>query len=61
MLQLCVEQYGTVSPGCRYVLTIRSVKILHKSDKTSLTVIRIAVSLTLSEKWPLGQPTLWIH
>ena len=34
-------------PVCRYVLTIISVKILHKSDETSLRVTRIAVSLTL--------------
>ena len=52
MLQLCFKRCGSVSPICCYVLTIISVKILHKSDKTSLTVTRIAVSLTLSEKWP---------
>ena len=47
MLQLSVERWGRVSPVCRYVLTIISVKILDKCDETSLTVIRIAVSLTL--------------
>ena len=47
MLQLCVERCGSVSPVCRYVLIISSVKILHKCDETSLTVISIAVRLTL--------------
>ena len=46
-LQLCVERCASVSPICRYVLTIINVKILHKCDETSLTVIRITVSLTL--------------
>ena len=44
MLQSCKV---LVSPVCRYVLTMVSVKILHKCDKASLTVTRIAVSLTL--------------
>ena len=48
MFQLCVERYGSVFPVCRCVLTIISVKILLKSDQTSLTVICIAVSLTLT-------------
>ena len=47
MLQLCVELSGSVSPICRYVFVIIIVKILHNRDETSLTVIRIAVSLTL--------------
>ena len=43
MLQLGAERcVCSVSPVCRYVLTIISVKILHKCDDTSLTVIRIA-------------------
>ena len=49
MLQLSVEQFSSV---CRYVLTIISAKILHKCDETSLTVTRIAVSLTL--KWEVA-------
>ena len=40
MLQLGVERCGGVSPVCRYVLTIISVKILHKYDEISLTVKR---------------------
>ena len=47
VLKVCVERCVSVSPVCRYVLTIISVKILHKCDETSLTVIRITVSLTL--------------
>ena len=47
MLQLCVERFGSVSSVCWYVLTKIGVKILHKCDETSLTVVRIAVSLTL--------------
>ena len=47
LLQLGVERCGRVSPVLRYVLTIISVKILHKCDETSLTVTHIAVSLTL--------------
>ena len=46
MLQMGVERCGSVSPVCRYVLNIISVKILHKYDETSLTVTRITVSLT---------------
>ena len=48
MLQLGVERCGSVSPVCRYVLTINSVKILHKCDETPLIVPRIAVSLILN-------------
>ena len=44
-LQLDVEGCGRVSPAQIYVLTIVSVKILHKCDETSLTVTPIAVSL----------------
>ena len=33
MLQLWVERCGSVSPICEYILTVISVKILHKSDK----------------------------
>ena len=33
-LQLDVEQCGSVSPVCRYVLTIISVKVLHKFEET---------------------------
>ena len=58
MLQLCVERCGTVSPICRYVLTIISVNILHKCDETSLTVVRITVASRLSEKWPQHVTTL---
>ena len=47
MLQLYVQRSGSVSPVYRYVLTIIGIKILHKCDETSLTVIRIAVSFTL--------------
>ena len=46
MLQLGVGRCDSVSPVCRYVLTIISVKILHKYDETSLTVTHITVSLT---------------
>ena len=38
---------GSVSPVCKYVLSIISVTILHKWDETSLTITRIAISLTL--------------
>ena len=34
MLQLGVERCGSVSPVCRYVWTVISVKVLHKCDKT---------------------------
>ena len=53
---MCVERCGSVSPVCRYVLTIISVKSLHKSDETSLTVTRINVSLTpgLTLKWEVA-------
>ena len=44
-LQAAVERCGGVSPVCRYVLTVISVKILRKRDETSLTVTHIAVSL----------------
>ena len=47
MLKLGVERRGSISPVCKYILTIISVKILHKSDETSLIVTLIAVSLTL--------------
>ena len=48
MLQLGVERCCSVSLVCRYVLTTISVKILHKCDETSLTVVtHIAVRLTL--------------
>ena len=47
MLQLCVERCSSVFPIYWYILIIISVRILHKSDETSLTVIRTAVSLTL--------------
>ena len=47
MLQLIVELCSIVFPVCRYVLNIISVQILDKCDETSLTVIRIAVSLTV--------------
>ena len=43
MLQLGVELCGRVSPVCRYVLTIISVKILHKYEETLLKVVHIAV------------------
>ena len=47
-LQLGVERcVRSVSPVCRCVLTIISVKILRKCDDTSLTVIRITISLVL--------------
>ena len=36
---------AVVSPSCLQIYV--SVKILHKCDETSLTVTRIAVSLTL--------------
>ena len=52
-LQLWIERCGSVSPVRRYVLTTTSIKILHKCDETSLAAIGIAVSLMLSEKWPL--------
>ena len=43
-----VGRRGSVSVlSVDYVLTIISVKILHKCDETSLTVPRIAVRLTL--------------
>ena len=42
MLQLGIERCDS-----RCVLTVISVKILHKYDETSLTVTSIAVSLTL--------------
>ena len=45
MLQLDV---GSLSPVCKCVLTIVSVTILHKCAETSLTVTRIAISLTLN-------------
>ena len=47
MLQLCVELCSSVFPVCRYVLNIISVQILNKCDETSLTVICIAVSITV--------------
>ena len=47
MLQLGVERCDSISPVCRYVLTIINSKILYKSDEPSLTVAHIAVSLTL--------------
>ena len=47
MLQLGVDPCGRVSPVCRYVLTIISIKMLHKCDKISVTVTRIAVSLMI--------------
>ena len=37
-------------PVCIYVLTIISVKILHKCDETSLTVTRNVVSLTVKRQ-----------
>ena len=37
---------GFVFPDYKYVLTIISVKVLHKCDETSLTVTHIAVNLT---------------
>ena len=40
-------RYGSVSPVCRYVLTIGSIKILYKCDQTSLTATHIAIRLTL--------------
>ena len=43
MFQLGVERCGSVSLVCRHVLTIISVKILHKCVETSLTVTHIAV------------------
>ena len=44
---------AVVSPSrLQICFTIISVTILHKCDETSLTVTRIAVSVTLSEKWP---------
>ena len=49
MLQLGVKRCSSVSPVCRYVLTIISVKISHKFEETLLTVRHIAVSLTF--KW----------
>ena len=52
MLELGVERCSSVSPVCRYVLTINNVKVLHKCEETSLTVRIIAVSFTFSEKWP---------
>ena len=46
MLQLSVDGCGSLSPVCRYVLTIISAKILHKLEENLSTVTRIAVSLT---------------
>ena len=58
MLQLGVERCSRVSPVCKYLLIIISVKILHKCDETALTVTHIAVGLMLkSEKWPLWMIT----
>ena len=51
MLRHGIEQCGCISPVCRYVLSIISVKILHKCDETSFTVTHIAVS-HLSERQP---------
>ena len=47
MLQLGIEQCSSLYPVCRYVLTIISVKMLHKCEETSLTVTCIAASLML--------------
>ena len=47
-----VDRCGSVSPVCRYVLAIISVKISHRYDKTSLKVISIAVSLNLKVTVP---------
>ena len=44
MLQLGVERCSSVS--ALSVLTITSVKILHKCDESSLIVTRIPVSIT---------------
>ena len=43
----CVMQCGSVSPVCRYVLTIFSGKTLCKYDESSSIVANIVVSLTL--------------
>ena len=62
-IRLCIRSPATcesafttkrrvIRPVCRHVLTIISVKILHKCDETSLTVTHIAVSLTL--KWQVA-------
>ena len=52
-LQLDVDWRGSVSSSVyRYALAIISANILHKCDKTSLTVTRIAVSLTF--KWEVA-------
>ena len=49
ILQLGVDRRSNIlRPVCRYVLTLISVKILHKCDETSLTVTHIVLSLTLS-------------
>ena len=45
MLQLGVERCGSYSPVCIHVLTIISVKILHKCYENSLTTPLISVSL----------------
>ena len=50
-----IERCSSVAPVFRYVLTIISVKILHKFEETLLTVTHITATLTfkrLSEKWP---------
>ena len=46
MFHRVVTCYSTVHQAM-YVLTIISVKILQKSDETSLTVIHIYISFTL--------------
>ena len=39
---------STVGPVCRHVLTIISVKILHKCDETSMTAISLALNPILN-------------
>ena len=53
MLQLDVERCGSFSPVFTYVLTIISVKILHKCDENSLTSHASLLVSRLSEKLPL--------
>ena len=47
------RKFRRVVPFLLFACMFFSVKILHKSNKISLTVTHIAVSLTLTEKWPL--------
>ena len=60
MLQRGVERCGSVSPVCRNVLTIISVKILHKCDETPLTVTHIVVSLMQVRSGPYKGLLFWV-